>query len=83
MFSSSLSLSKHPEIVVLGSIAVDFVAYTNVLPQIGETVFGTSFAKNFGGKGANQVTSETHFQLECSTATATEDFSLHVCPEFN
>jgi hypothetical protein len=65
MFSSSLSLSKHPEVVVLGSIAVDFVAYTNVLPQIGETVFGTSFAKNFGGKGANQVTSEMHFQLEC------------------
>lgn len=68
MFSSSLSLSKHSEVVVLGSIAVDFVAYTKVLPQIGETVFGSSFAKNYGGKGANQVISKTNFQLECRTA---------------
>lgn len=69
MFSSSLSLSKHSEVVILGSVAVDFVAYTTALPQIGETVFGTSFAKNFGGKGANQVTSSIWFrfggQYEC------------------
>ena len=54
-----LSASMSCEVVVLGSTAIDFVAYTSALPQKGETVFGTSFAKNFGGKGANQV----HFCL--------------------
>ena len=53
--SMSLSSSKYAEVVVFGSTAIDFVAYTSELPQRGETVFGTAFAKNFGGKGANQV----------------------------
>ena len=55
ILSLSVSSSKCFEVVVFGSTAIDFVAYTNVLPQKGETVFGSSFAKNFGGKGANQV----------------------------
>ena len=55
ILSLSVSSSKSFEVVVFGSTAIDFVAYTNVLPQKGETVFGTSFSKNFGGKGANQV----------------------------
>ena len=55
ILSSSISLPKSPEIVVVGSVVIDFVAYTSSLPLRGETVFGSSFAKNYGGKGANQV----------------------------
>ena len=55
MLTSSLCFPKPSEVVVLGSVAVDFVAYTSSLPQLGETVLGSSFSKNFGGKGANQV----------------------------
>ena len=55
MLTASLGFPKPSEVVVLGSVAIDFVAYTSSLPQQGETVFGSSFAKNFGGKGANQV----------------------------
>ena len=32
-----------------------FVAYSSILPSKGETVFGKSFHKNYGGKGANQA----------------------------
>lgn len=55
ILSASISLPKSPEIVVVGSVAIDFVAYTTSLPLRGETVLGSSFAKNYGGKGANQV----------------------------
>ena len=42
-------------ILVLGSINIDNVAYTKVLPQPGITVQGDSFLMNIGGKGANQA----------------------------
>ena len=44
---------KH--IFVLGSINIDMVAYTKVLPQPGITVEGEYFFSNIGGKGANQA----------------------------
>eukprot|EP00605_Chrysophyceae_sp_TOSAG23-4_P000297 GSChrysophyteH1.ASY1.ANO1.342.1 assembled CDS len=45
------------EVCVLGSLNVDFVAYCleDTLPQPGQTVLGTLFEKNYGGKGANQA----------------------------
>lgn len=42
-------------ILVIGSLNVDFVIHTNYLPQIGETVTGYGFKTNPGGKGANQA----------------------------
>ncbi|KAK9881275.1 hypothetical protein WA026_015397 [Henosepilachna vigintioctopunctata] len=42
------------EVVVVGSCMVDFVTYTQRLPSPGETIHGTEFVTNFGGKGANQ-----------------------------
>ena len=43
------------KVFVLGSINIDNVAYTRVLPQPGITVEGDSFLSNIGGKGANQA----------------------------
>src|ERR1017187_3661920 len=42
-------------IVVVGSINLDLVAGADRIPQVGETVIGTSFSTFYGGKGANQA----------------------------
>lgn len=43
------------DILVLGSLNVDFVVRTEVRPLPGETVHGTGFSVHAGGKGANQA----------------------------
>lgn len=47
------------KILVIGSISVDNVTYTKVLPQPGTTVIGENFLSNIGGKGANQACAAT------------------------
>ncbi len=42
-------------ILVIGSINVDYVIHTPRIPKLGETLTGSDFAMNFGGKGANQA----------------------------
>lgn len=42
-------------VVVVGSINVDLVVTADYLPRPGETVLGGSYARHFGGKGANQA----------------------------
>jgi len=44
-----------PVIVVVGSTMIDMIAYSQKIPQAGETVIGDSFSLGFGGKGANQA----------------------------
>ncbi len=43
------------EIVIIGSINMDFVVNSERLPEPGETITGSSFARHPGGKGANQA----------------------------
>ncbi len=43
------------KVLVIGSISIDNVTYTSVLPEPGTTVYGESFLSNIGGKGANQA----------------------------
>lgn len=43
------------KILVIGSISIDNVVYTKVLPEPGTTVIGEAFLSNVGGKGANQA----------------------------
>lgn len=42
-------------VLVVGSINVDYVIHTARLPQLGETLMGSDFSINCGGKGANQA----------------------------
>ena len=42
-------------IVVVGSVNLDLVAGADRIPQVGETLIGTSFSTFYGGKGANQA----------------------------
>jgi len=43
------------KILVVGSFVMDQIAKTRIFPNEGETVFGDSFTKAPGGKGANQA----------------------------
>ena len=47
--------SEAGSVLVVGSINVDLVVSTAMLPQRGETVIGGKFAQHHGGKGANQA----------------------------
>ena len=42
-------------ILVIGSINVDYTIYTDRLPKLGETITGYGFFINCGGKGENQA----------------------------
>jgi len=42
-------------IVVVGSTMIDLVAFTDRVPDAGETLVGRRFQMGFGGKGANQA----------------------------
>jgi hypothetical protein len=56
--SSSFQLhsgNEPSEVIVVGSLNVDLVFYAPRLPNEGETLLGTAFDKNFGGKGGNQA----------------------------
>lgn len=44
-----------PVIVVFGSCFLDYIGYVESIPKPGETLASQSFAKGFGGKGANQA----------------------------
>ena len=47
--------SSSPIICVVGSSNIDQIAYTDRVPDRGETLIGKSFEMGFGGKGANQA----------------------------
>ena len=51
----SKSDSAEPSVVVIGSINMDLVVRTAVLPGPGQTVQGRKFTSTPGGKGANQA----------------------------
>ncbi|MEV5029467.1 ribokinase [Paenibacillus sp. LPE1-1-1.1] len=44
-----------PKITVIGSMNIDMVTETDIMPNQGETIFGSVFSSFTGGKGANQA----------------------------
>ena len=43
------------KVFVMGSSNIDLVSHVKSFPGPGETIFGDSFSRKFGGKGANQA----------------------------
>lgn len=43
-----------PQVVVLGSLNIDYIARVERLPKPGQTVVASRLVRRFGGKGANQ-----------------------------
>lgn len=54
-------MSKESHIVIVGSTMIDMVAYTDRVPEAGETIVGNKFLTGFGGKGANQAVMAKRF----------------------
>ena len=55
---------KKPVITVLGSINMDLVTVSELMPHQGETLLGQSFSTFPGGKGANQAVAATRLGAE-------------------
>jgi ribokinase len=51
-----------PRVIVAGSMSVDYFTYCERLPLPGETLSGTRFFQDYGGKGANQAVAAARFQ---------------------
>lgn len=47
--------AQRPKVAVVGSANIDLVAYSERVPDAGETLVGRRFQMGFGGKGANQA----------------------------
>jgi len=53
--TAATTTNASKSITVLGSCFMDYVAYCDRLPAVGETLHSELFQKGFGGKGANQA----------------------------
>jgi ribokinase len=74
------------EVCVIGSSMVDLCAYCNGgLPRHGQTVFGSSFETNFGGKGANQSVQAARLGIRVcmGTKVGTDQYGRDYIRTFN
>lgn len=58
--------TQNPNIVVIGSMNMDIVIETPVLPEKGETIMGAGVKLLPGGKGANQAVAASRLGMETS-----------------
>jgi ribokinase len=68
--------ARAADIVVVGSINVDFVVRTATLPRPGETVSRGTFERFFGGKGANQAVAAARLGARVTLVGAVGDDRL-------
>jgi len=52
------------KLLVIGSLNADLVMNTDILPKMGETIFGNKFSVICGGKGANQAVAASKMGCE-------------------
>jgi ribokinase len=58
-----------PKVVVVGAANIDLISYVPRLPDLGETLHGTTFAMGYGGKGANQAVMAAKLGAEVTMVT--------------
>uniref|UniRef100_A0A1B6IDJ8 Ribokinase n=1 Tax=Homalodisca liturata TaxID=320908 RepID=A0A1B6IDJ8_9HEMI len=61
------------KIVVVGSCMIDLICFSPRLPKCGETIHGTCFQRDFGGKGANQCIAATRLGAETALVACLGD----------
>ena len=67
--------SAKGHVLVVGSTMIDLVAYTQRVPEAGETLVGDRFQMGFGGKGANQAVMASLVGAKVTMANAVGDDS--------
>ena len=77
-----------PNIVILGSLNMDWIAQVDHLPAPGETVAASRVEKRFGGKGANQALAAARqgaqvTLIHCGWLTSTLSIFMSVDEEDN
>ena len=70
-----------PKLLVIGSMNIDEIVITDVMPKAGQTVFGNGYKMVSGGKGANQAIAAARLGGEvdfigCVGANSDGDFLL-------
>ena len=69
-----MALQKpNPVMAVVGSLNIDLIAYTQRVPNAGETLIGDDFRMGFGGKGANQAVMAARLGAKVSMVGALGD----------
>ena len=68
--TGGLSLNHPPRVTVVGSFAVGFTMRAPRFPQPGETVIGSHFASEPGGKGSNQAVGAARLGAEAKLVAA-------------
>ena len=63
----------NPVVAVVGSLNIDLIAYTDRVPEGGETLIGNDFRMGFGGKGANQAVMAARLGAKVSMVGALGD----------
>src|SRR5699024_38979 len=73
-------MAEKAKVCVVGSVNMDLVTATNVVPKQGETLLGDSFFTNPGGKGANQAIAASRMgaNVEIIGAVGGDDFGFAV-----
>jgi len=63
--STSTNDNNHSKnlILVVGSANQDLISTTKIIPTLGETITGTDFSTDCGGKGANQAVAAKNLQM--------------------
>tara|TARA_B100000586_G_C20106097_1_gene427367 strand:- start:977 stop:1858 length:882 start_codon:yes stop_codon:yes gene_type:complete len=80
--------NSSPTICVVGSSNIDQIAYTDRVPDSGETLIGKSFQMGFGGKGANQavmagILGANTYMITCLGDDAYADMTIENYKESN
>lgn len=69
-------MTKIPRVCVVGSINMDMVTTTDIIPSQGETVLGKKFTTSPGGKGANQAIAAARLGAEVILIGAVGDDAI-------
>ena len=72
-------------IIVIGSASIDLVVKTDIIPEAGETVMGSSFFTTPGGKGANQAVAAARLsdQVYMIGAVGDDDYGQQILSNLN
>ncbi|MGN7800343.1 PfkB family carbohydrate kinase [Leifsonia sp. 22587] len=74
---------RMPDVVVVGSIDVDFAARMRKLPSAGETIGNGLLSRDVGGKGANQAVAAARLRARTGSSPASARTPMEIGPSLH